>query len=64
MAGLLLALTLTPAGPLAADPVRLVFVGDIMLDDGPGRLIRRGGDPLAAFAPALQDADYRIGNLE
>ena len=64
LAGLLLALSLTLAGPLAADPVRLVFVGDIMLDDGPGRLIRRGGDPLAAFAPALQDADYRIGNLE
>jgi NTE family protein len=35
-----------------------------MLDDGPGRLISRGGDPLAPFAAQLQNADYRIGNLE
>ena len=61
-----LALTagLVVATPAAADPVRLLFVGDVMLDDGPGRLISRGGDPLAAFAPLLQDADYTIGNLE
>ena len=45
-------------------PVRLVFVGDIMLDDGPGRLIAAGGDPLALFAGELADADYSIGNLE
>ena len=48
----------------SAEPVRLVFVGDIMLDDGPGRLIARGGDPLAPFARELADADYTIGNLE
>jgi len=47
-----------------AEPVRLVFVGDIMLDDGPGALIASGGDPLAPFAAILADADYRIGNLE
>lgn len=52
------------AGSMRAEPVRLIFVGDIMLDDGPGRLIRRGGDPLAPFAALLKDADYRIGNLE
>ena len=52
------------AGSVRAEPVRLIFVGDIMLDDGAGRLIRRGGDPLAPFAALLQDADYRIGNLE
>lgn len=27
-----------------------------MLDDGPGRLIADGGDPLAAVAPLLADA--------
>ncbi|HCZ15660.1 MAG TPA: poly-gamma-glutamate biosynthesis protein [Candidatus Accumulibacter sp.] len=61
-----LALTagLVVATPARTDPVRLLFVGDVMLDDGPGRLISRGGDPLAAFAPLLQDADYTIGNLE
>ncbi|MBS1189244.1 MAG: putative poly-gamma-glutamate biosynthesis enzyme [Rhodocyclaceae bacterium] len=47
-----------------AEPVRLVFAGDIMLDDGPGRTIAAGRDPLAAFAPLLAGADYTIGNLE
>jgi len=47
-----------------AEPVRLIFVGDIMLDDGPGRVIAERRDPLAPFAPLLADADYRIGNLE
>jgi poly-gamma-glutamate capsule biosynthesis protein CapA/YwtB (metallophosphatase superfamily) len=65
--------TLTAAGllvlafvlPMAyAEPVRLIFAGDIMLDDGPGRTIANGGDPLAAFDRILKDADYRIGNLE
>lgn len=47
-----------------AEPVNLIFAGDIMLDDGPGRLIGQGGDPLAPFSAILQAADYRIGNLE
>ena len=49
---------------LDAPALRLVFVGDIMLDDGPGRLIAAGGDPLAPLARELADADYTIGNLE
>lgn len=49
---------------LHAEPVELVFVGDVMLDDGPGRLIGRGGDPLLPFSAILKDADYRIANLE
>ena len=59
-AALLLALT----GNVHAESINLVFVGDIMLDDGPGRLIEQGGDPLAPFAAILNAADYRIGNLE
>jgi poly-gamma-glutamate synthesis protein (capsule biosynthesis protein) len=47
-----------------AEPVRLVFVGDVMLDDGPGKVVAVGRDPLAPFAALLADADYRIGNLE
>jgi poly-gamma-glutamate capsule biosynthesis protein CapA/YwtB (metallophosphatase superfamily) len=61
---LLTALGVAIAGAALADPVRLLFVGDIMLDDGPGRLVSRGGDPLLPFAPLLTDADYTIGNLE
>ena len=49
---------------VAAEPVNLIFAGDIMLDDGPGRVVARGEDPLAPFSGLLQDADYRIGNLE
>jgi poly-gamma-glutamate synthesis protein (capsule biosynthesis protein) len=44
--------------------VSILFAGDILLDDGPGRTIARGGDPLKPFASLLSQADYRIGNLE
>ncbi len=44
--------------------VRLVFAGDIMLADGPGREIAKGVDPFADFAATLSDADFTIGNLE
>jgi poly-gamma-glutamate capsule biosynthesis protein CapA/YwtB (metallophosphatase superfamily) len=47
-----------------AEPLRLVFVGDVMLDDGPGNVVAAGRDPLAPFAALLADADYRIANLE
>ena len=47
-----------------AEPLTLVFAGDVMLDDGPGMTIAAGGDPLAPFADVLAAADYRIGNLE
>lgn len=60
-----LALPACVAATLAhAEPVKLVFVGDIMLDDGPGQVIASGRDPLAAFVPLLAEADIRIGNLE
>ena len=52
------------AGLARADPVTLLFAGDIMLDDGPGQSIAKGGDPLAPFAAVLAEADYRVGNLE
>jgi len=47
-----------------AETVRLIFVGDVMLDDGPGKVVAAGRDPLAPFAALLADADYRIANLE
>jgi len=60
----LAAFTLLLATSLHAEPLTVIFAGDIMLDDGPGRLIAQGGDPLAPFAAILKAADYRIGNLE
>lgn len=54
----------TPGWSAHASTVRLVFVGDVMLDDGPGRTIAQGRDPIAAFDAQLHDADYTIGNLE
>lgn len=44
--------------------VKLLFVGDLMLDDGPGRAIAAGRNPFAAFESDFAWADVRIGNLE
>ncbi|WP_245932826.1 CapA family protein [Aquabacterium olei] len=52
--------SVTDAGPT----VRLAWMGDVMLADGPGHVIRRGGDPFAAVASRLASADLRIANLE
>ena len=45
-------------------PIRLVFAGDTVLDDAPGALIARGGDPFAEFAAVFAGAEIRIANLE
>lgn len=60
----LLAALLLATNAVQAAPVRLIFVGDIMLDDGPGRVIQSGRDPLAHFAATLSEADFTLGNLE
>jgi len=44
--------------------VSVVFVGDIMLDNGPGNVVAAGQDPFAACADLLLDADFTVGNLE
>jgi len=44
--------------------VAVAFVGDIMLDNGPGHAIASGRDPFAACAELLLDADFTVGNLE
>ncbi|MFM7184677.1 MAG: CapA family protein [Planctomycetota bacterium] len=55
-----------PPARKASPPGRisLVFVGDVMLDNGPGHAIASGRDPFAACADLLLDADFTIGNLE
>lgn len=52
------------AAAQAAPRVSMIFVGDLMFDDTPGRVIKQGRDPLKAFATELASADIRIGNLE
>ncbi|MBI4986471.1 MAG: CapA family protein [Rhodocyclales bacterium] len=64
MALIFVAASLPALGGAQAEPLRLLFVGDLLLDDGPGRLIAAGGDPLAPFAAHLAAADFRIVNLE
>ncbi len=60
-----LVLWLAHAASWADDPAfTLVFAGDMTLDDAPGALIERGGDPLQSFAPLFAQADLRIANLE
>ncbi len=52
------------AAPDTEPTVSIAFVGDIMLDETPGKTIRNGRDPLAYFAALLDSADIRVGNLE
>ncbi|MFT5644165.1 MAG: poly-gamma-glutamate capsule biosynthesis protein CapA/YwtB (metallophosphatase superfamily) [Janthinobacterium sp.] len=53
------------AKPAAVQPtVSMLFAGDIMLAETPGKVIRSGRDPLAPFAAILASADIRVGNLE
>jgi poly-gamma-glutamate synthesis protein (capsule biosynthesis protein) len=48
-----------------AEPVvSIAFVGDIMLDDTPGKVVKSGRDPFAPMAALLDTADLRVGNLE
>lgn len=60
-----LGLMLIACSPLTwAQTLRVAFAGDLMLDDGPGRVVAAGGDPLKEVAALLSQADFRIGNLE
>lgn len=45
-------------------PIRMTFVGDIMLDETPGQYIKQGKDPFKSFAALLDSSDVTIGNLE
>ena len=60
----LFGLVLSAPAEAAGDDIRMVFVGDVMLADTPGRLVRAGKDPFRHFAGLLQGADLSIGNLE
>jgi poly-gamma-glutamate synthesis protein (capsule biosynthesis protein) len=46
------------------DDVSVVFVGDLMLADLPGKRIKQGHNPFKPFASVLNKSDIRIGNLE
>ncbi len=50
--------------PSSEPSVSIVFAGDIMLEGGPDRAIRRGRDPFAGVAQLFKNADIRVGNLE
>ena len=50
---------------IAAEPsLRIVFVGDVMLDNGPGHWIGLEKDPFERCKGLLEGADLRVGNLE
>ncbi|MXS77814.1 CapA family protein [Nitrosomonas sp. JL21] len=44
--------------------IRMLFVGDMMLDELPGEMIREGKNPFAAFDELFEQADITVGNLE
>lgn len=52
-----------PSAPKEA-AVTVDFVGDVLLDSAPGQTIRNGGDPFAASAAILSQADLVVANLE
>ena len=60
----LLMLALAAPATAAEPTVTIAFVGDIMLTDTPGKVVRQGRDPFAPFAALLKQADIRVGNLE
>jgi poly-gamma-glutamate capsule biosynthesis protein CapA/YwtB (metallophosphatase superfamily) len=63
--GMCAVLCMSAAMAQASEPVvSVVFVGDIMLEGGPDRAIRRGRDPFAGVAHLFKGADIRLGNLE
>ncbi|MEY2633943.1 MAG: hypothetical protein RIR00_2597 [Pseudomonadota bacterium] len=65
--GFLAGLCLALAPMLAhAESTRVAFVGDVMLaeTEGTGRLLARGGDPLAQVRDMLAAADFRVANFE
>ncbi|MCE2680596.1 MAG: CapA family protein [Burkholderiales bacterium] len=43
---------------------RMVFVGDVMLAEAPGELIRQGRNPFRHFHDLFKSADVNIANLE
>lgn len=53
-----------PPARAEENSVKIAFVGDVMLDGGPGHIITNGGDPFAGVAAVLRDADLTIANLE
>ncbi len=61
---LLFALSCLLPFAVQAEPVSLVFAGDIVLVGQPGKLIAEGRDPFEGVAAILRGADIRIGNLE
>jgi Bacterial capsule synthesis protein PGA_cap len=71
IAGLVLTSLLIPLRPLDAQEspkpkgsVRILFAGDIMLDNGPGNLVANGKDPFESCASLFEGIDLSIGNLE
>ena len=47
-----------------AAPTRILFVGDVMLDGGPGNVVASGKDPFEHTSALFQDVDLAIANLE
>ena len=71
LAPLLMTFCLIPFSPTNAqesqkpkESVRILFAGDIMLDNGPGNLVANGKDPFEACASLFEGIDLSIGNLE
>lgn len=52
------------ANDKADNTVKLLFAGDVVLDDAAGAMVARGDDPFQGFASLFASADIRLANLE
>lgn len=64
LAGLGLSAGALAQGQSGEPVVSIAFVGDIMLDDTPGKVVKSGRDPFAPMSAIVDQADIRVGNLE
>lgn len=64
LSGLLLISTNASATTTNKESISLLFVGDTVLDGGPGKEIEHGKDPFLAFTTLFNNADIRVANLE
>lgn len=54
----------TDSAATPKEPVKILFVGDVMLDGGPGHALVSGKDPFAQCSELFEGVDLSIANLE
>jgi poly-gamma-glutamate capsule biosynthesis protein CapA/YwtB (metallophosphatase superfamily) len=56
--------TKEPSDQIQREAIKILFVGDVMLDGGPGHVVASGKDPFAACQELFAGVDLCVANLE